>query len=561
MRSSSLFGAAILALLCSFATLARAAESTEVADRDGRVLAGDAALKKGDCRAAAEAYVQAAATDRNPRVARRALGVADFCKHLPAQWQAARRLYELDPENPDALRAVGVAALDAWQIDFARRAFTELLAKPDVDPARAWGEILPPLTEGAQTVAAWRVFETLVPRDQVDGDVLLQLATMACNADDLAPCADLLAAARIKGVGNDPRSTRMAAALAVGQGDAARALLEAQRAAKDDPVNQRYAVVETLFALDRIDEARIELGRIASDKSQAAEADRRLGLLDLSSGDLVAAERRFGARLERKEGAGEALDYLAVIAERLGRTDAALRGYQQLIAAGGALTVRTRAAQLLIASGERETATALFDDLLRGNADTVIDVELARANVFAEAGEFDLALAGLDAALQRRPSHPQLLYQRAVTLDAASRTREGVAVLEQMLRDRPDEGTVMNALGYTLADRKLQLSRAEKLIRAALAQRPDNAAFIDSLGWVRYRRNDLKSARTLLTRAYALSRQAEIAAHLGEVLWESGDRAGASAVWARALASSPESKPLRAVHDRYAPPPKSSGTH
>ncbi|NBX40819.1 MAG: hypothetical protein EBR15_05265, partial [Gammaproteobacteria bacterium] len=343
---------------------------------------------------------------------------------------------------------------------------------------------------------------------------------MACNADDLAPCADLLAAARIKGVGNDPRSTRMAAALAVGQGDAARALLEAQRAAKDDPVNQRYAVVETLFALDRIDEARIELGRIASDKSQAAEADRRLGLLDLSSGDLVAAERRFGARLERKEGAGEALYYLAVIAERLGRTDAALRGYQQLIAAGGALTVRTRAAQLLIASGERETATALFDDLLRGNADTVIDVELARANVFAEAGEFDLALAGLDAALQRRPSHPQLLYQRAVTLDAASRTREGVAVLEQMLRDRPDEGTVMNALGYTLADRKLQLSRAEKLIRAALAQRPDNAAFIDSLGWVRYRRNDLKSARTLLTRAYALSRQAEIAAHLGEVLWD-----------------------------------------
>ena len=549
--------APIIALLvaCSLLGAAQAAEppvaDTPIVDRDGKVPAGEAALKSGDCRTAAETYVRAAVVDRNPRVARRALGVAGFCKHQPAEWQAAQRLYELDPENPDALRAVGVAALDLWKIDFAQRAFGELIAKPDVEPARAWNEILPPLVEGSEAPAAWRVFGTLVPRKGVDADVLANLAVMACTADALDQCAELLAAARVGDGADEPRLVRMAAMLAVAKGDPERALAEARRLAKIETANQRFAVVDVLLALDRTEEARGELERLGADRALAPEVERRLALLAFATGDAADAERRFTARLERKEGAGEALFYLAVLAERAGREEQAMRAYQQLIVAGGGLTVRSRAAQLLLGRGERESVNALFDDLLRGNADTVIEVEIARANAFTEAGAHDLALRGIDAALERRPQHSQLRYQRAVALDAAGRTREAVSDLEALLVDRPDDATVLNALGYTLADRRMQLPRAEKLIRAALAQRPDNAAFIDSLGWVRYRRGDFKSAAAALERAWRLTRQADIAAHWGEVLWESGARDRARAVWVRALAASPESKPLRAVVDRY----------
>ena len=549
--------APILALLaaCSVFGVARAAEppaaDTPIVDRDGKVPAGEAALKSGDCRVAAETYVRAAMTERNPRVARRALGIAGFCKHQPAEWQAAQRLYELDPENPDALRAVGVAALDVWKIDFARRVFGELIAKPDVEPARAWSEILPPLIEGSEAPAAWRVFGKLVPRQGVEADVLANLAVMACSADVLDQCAELLAAARAGDGADEPRLIRLAAMVAVAKGEAERALAEARSLAKIDAANQRFAVVDILLALDRTAEARSELERLGADRALAPEVDRRLALLAFASGDAVEAERRFNARLERKEGAGEALFYLAVLAERAGREEQAMRAYQQLIVAGGGLTVRSRAAQLLLGRGGREAVNALFDDLLRGNADTVIEVEIARASAFTEAGAHDLALKGIDAALERRPQHAQLRYQRAVVLDAAGRTSEAVTELEALLADRPDDATVLNALGYTLADRRMQLPRAEKLIRAALAQRPDNAAFVDSLGWVRYRRGDLKSAAAVLERAWRLTRQADIAAHWGEVLWESGARDRARAVWGRALAASPESKPLRAVVDRY----------
>jgi Flp pilus assembly protein TadD len=152
----------------------------------------------------------------------------------------------------------------------------------------------------------------------------------------------------------------------------------------------------------------------------------------------------------------------------------------------------------------------------------------------------------------RYPEHPELRYQRAVLLDLGGRSREGIAEFEQLLASRPGDATLQNALGYTLADRKRQLPRAERLIREALAQRPDNAAFVDSLGWVRFRRGDKAGALPLLERAWRLSREPEIAAHWGEVLWSMGDRGAARAVWARALLISPDSSPLRATIERLA---------
>ena len=161
------------------------------------------------------------------------------------------------------------------------------------------------------------------------------------------------------------------------------------------------------------------------------------------------------------------------------------------------------------------------------------------------------SLQGIDLALERHPEHPELRYQRAVELDGAGRSREAIKTFEALLKERPEDANVLNALGYTLADRKKSLRRAENLIRAALEQRPDNAAFLDSLGWVRYRRGDKAGALPPLERAWQLSREGEIAAHWGEVLWSMGDQAGARSIWARALVAAPESKPLRAAIDRF----------
>ncbi|HYL71845.1 MAG TPA: tetratricopeptide repeat protein, partial [Candidatus Dormibacteraeota bacterium] len=154
-------------------------------------------------------------------------------------------------------------------------------------------------------------------------------------------------------------------------------------------------------------------------------------------------------------------------------------------------------------------------------------------------------------ALERHPRHPSIEYDRAVILEQAGHVHESVAALQQMLSERPDDPTLMNALGYTLADHRLELPHAEGLIRRALAVMPDSPAALDSLGWVHFRAGDAKGAVSTLEHAYTLGHDAEIAAHWGEALWVSGQRAEARRVWAAALARDPESKPLKATLKRF----------
>jgi Flp pilus assembly protein TadD len=240
-----------------------------------------------------------------------------------------------------------------------------------------------------------------------------------------------------------------------------------------------------------------------------------------------------------------------LIAERRGDVEQALRGYQQLIAAGAGLAPRARAARWLLERGEIEQVQTLFDELSRAGRNDAVSVEVTRSRVLAEAGLFERSLTALSEALERHPQHPDLLYQQAIVHDMSGDTDAAIKEFEALLQLRPADAGVLNALGYTLADRQRELRRAERLIREAVSQRPDNAAFLDSLGWVLYRRGQLRAARPWLERAWRLSREPEIAAHLGEVLWRLRQEDEARRVWRRALQFAPDSKPLQQTVGKF----------
>ncbi|MFO1426219.1 MAG: tetratricopeptide repeat protein [Steroidobacteraceae bacterium] len=538
-----------------FLPLLLAAARSSALDAPPRALGPQAALaelalQSGDCRRAAELYLQLARSSRDVALARRATDVAVGCEQLPVAWDAATQWRARDPENVEALRSQGLIALRLWRIDAAREAFGTLLGKPDVEPDRALAELLPLVTEGGQAPGAWQVFGRIVPRATAAPATLLALARLALAADDAGAARELLALLRTR-VTADADVDRIAARVAVLDGDAAAALAAAREAAQLDPAGQAFAPAETLVDLDRAEEAHAELEALLADPALHDEADRRLALLAIGTGDFDEARRRFGARLQAGASTAESLFYLAIIAERRGDATLALQGYRRLVDAGAGLIARTRAAALLIASGKNDEGLALLDDFARREPDQAVEVAVARAQLLVEGGSARDALASLDASIKSWPGHPDLLYQRAMLFERAGRTRDAVRQFEALLAQRPGDATVQNALGYTLADRRLQLPRAEQLIRAALASRPDDAAFLDSLGWVRYRRGDPRGALPWLERAWRLSQDAEIAAHWGEVLWEAGSQGEARTIWARALARSPDSKPLHAVIERY----------
>ena len=341
-----------------------------------------------------------------------------------------------------------------------------------------------------------------------------------------------------------------------------RAIATARSAVAVDPVRGGLELAEILASLDRIEEAHQQLESLRGGSGvPAPEIDRRLARLAYQSGDLKEAQQRFAALLASGEGDDDTQLYLADIAARDGDPERAIADYRRLYDSSVALRARSRAATLLFeraarADSARTEALTLLDDYASEHPEEELQLILAKAHLLADHGEADASLKVLAGGLERHPHHPSIEYDRAVILDQAGHVRESVSALEQLLAQRPEDPSLQNALGYTLADHSLELPRAEGLIRRALTVMPDNPAALDSLGWVHFRRGDPRSAAGTLERAYSIDHDAEIAAPWGEALWASGDQSEARKVWAAALAREPESKPLKATLERFIPDAK-----
>ena len=123
--------------------------------------------------------------------------------------------------------------------------------------------------------------------------------------------------------------------------------------------------------------------------------------------------------------------------------------------------------------------------------------------------------------------------------------------LRMLLKSDPDDGIVLNALGYFLAVHTERLHEAEELIRRALSDDPSNPAILDSLGWVYFRQGDLDAAERYLVEAYERLSDPEVAAHLGELRWRQGRRGEARDIWHKARLAFPDHPVLRKTLRRY----------
>ena len=196
-----------------------------------------------------------------------------------------------------------------------------------------------------------------------------------------------------------------------------------------------------------------------------------------------------------------------------------------------ALDVQTRRATILAREGRLREARALIKALPER------DAEEARAKLSAEAGmlrevkRWKEAYEVLGQAVQRFADDTELLYEQAMMAEKLDRLAEMEQLLRRVIALKPDNAHAYNALGYSLADRSQRLPEARTLIAKALELSPGDPFITDSLGWVEFRLGNRDEALRLLRQAYAARPDAEIGAHLGEVLWSLNQRDEARRVW------------------------------
>ncbi len=539
---------------------ANAVQAAAAADPDPAVpadpaqasVAGEMSLAQGDCRTAADDFA-VASQGATAQMAGHATEVALNCQNIPAAWIAVQNWLKVAPQDPQAALVYATVALKQYNVPAARAAIATALAADAQASDRALMASMQVLTQQSDATAAFAALAPVIDTPQRSAVVLTALGDLAVEAYDFKRAEHLVTEA----LQRDPKSSdalRLKARVAVLRGDAALALATAREVARLDGTDGTFEVAEVLQDLGRVDEARKELERLrAGGDINTQEIDRRLALLAYDNGDLQQAQKRFTELMRGGEGGEGAMFYLAQIAEAQGDRDAALALYRRLIDSPMGPQARLAAAGLLLDLDKRAEAFALIDDLPEHDTRSTFDLVVQKAHLLADHGDADGALTLLSAALQSYPRHPTLEYERATMLERAGQTRDALQAFEVLLAQRPEDPTVLNALGYTLADHREQLPRAEKLIRQALETTPDSPAALDSLGWVRLRRGDTRGAAGILEQAYNVGQDPDIAAHWVEALWLSGSQSQARKVLSDALARHPESAALEATRHRLVP--------
>jgi Flp pilus assembly protein TadD len=269
-----------------------------------------------------------------------------------------------------------------------------------------------------------------------------------------------------------------------------------------------------------------------------------LALINRETGDDLAAKAYLRQLLKLEQRTDEAHYYLGRIAEDEGDLEAALYQYKQVEDGRELFIASSRIGAILIDSGQLQQSRDWFAQLRQQQPKRGEQFYGMEADLLTRADHLDAAMALLNQALAEMPDSTTLRYARAMLGE-----RQGDLVLmesdlRRIIASDPDNATAMNALGYTLANRTRRYDEAYELISRALALQPDEPAILDSMGWVLYRKDRHREAVDYLTRAYAAFPDPEVAAHLGEVLWVSGDTSTAINIWRGALIKDPDNEVL-----------------
>jgi tetratricopeptide (TPR) repeat protein len=307
----------------------------------------------------------------------------------------------------------------------------------------------------------------------------------------------------------------------------------------------RLEYAQLLYAAGKEEEGRVELEALSESPEVGPIAQRSLALIALDSGQMDAASKQWRALVQSGRFVYEGMFYLAQIAERRGQTSDAMELYTRVTAGDFAVTAQARGALLKARAGTLADGLEVLNDFAAAHPEFTIEMLTAQAALHADLGNIPQGVKVLDSALAEYPDHDALRISKALLLERGNRSSDAIKEMRAVVRDRPDDPSALNMLGYTLVDRTRNVEEGLALIRRALEFMPDNGAILDSMGWALHKQRRDAEALGYLQRAHERARDPEIALHLGEVLWALERRDEAQKTWEQALAVFPDNVELK----------------
>jgi predicted Zn-dependent protease len=317
----------------------------------------------------------------------------------------------------------------------------------------------------------------------------------------------------------------------------------------------QVAYAQALVELRRYADATTVLAQLTETKPEIAAPWLLLASLQAQARQNAAAEKsatRYvtlasaaDAKEDGRRGLSQAYLLLSQLAERRKNFADAARWLARIDSSEDASAAQIRSALLLARQGKVQQAREIVRALPATTPQETSQKQQAELQVLRDAREYQLAYDFLAERRVATPDDPDLLYDQSMMAEKLGRLDEMERLLRRLIEIKPDNYHAYNALGYSLADRKMRLDEARTLIRKAVDLAPQDPFIADSLGWVEFRLGNAANARRILEVAYQRRPDPEIGAHFGEVLWTAGEREAALKVWREAALADADNETLQ----------------
>ena len=495
-------------------------------------------------------YLDQARKTRDPNVAERALRIAQYIGAAGFAAEASEIWLEVEPDDPGAVQAAAQVALGrkdfGQSLDLYAR-FYEMTGVAQFDFYAA------ALLSNDEVIRSERLdaLDALTPTYPESGNLVYgQALLLQSLGQDDAAIQRIDQALKLE-PGLLPAAVQKARILARNQ-RVDEAIDWLDKLLDDHPDNKQIAVLRARMLLQSGDvrEARNAFAAINRQYPNDDQIILSLALLEEELENYSEAKPLLRELLNSSDKQSEASYYLGRIAASENDPDLAISYYRQIGDSREFLPAQLAAAQLLNQEQGPDAATSYLQERSAEFPQYAGQLRRLETDILIKAGRQQEAFESVSIALKAEPEDTNLRYTRAMLAERLGNMALLESDLRQIIEQNPDHAEALNALGYSLANKTDRFDEAEPLIERAIALQPDNPAIIDSLGWLYFREGKLNEAGPLLLDAWNRMNDHEIAAHLGEWYWATGDKESAYDIWAKGLELEPESEVINETLQR-----------
>lgn len=486
-------------------------------------------------------YVQQALSTQDIGVAERATHIARGLNARQSALEMSQLWLDLEPHNKDAQLIASFELIEANHLLEAFELSASMLEKGE---SPAFDSIAAKAEKGDIRIVQELIsrYDALLTEYKDNSSLWLGHSILLLQAGKLETALD--AARKAKSLEKDSIKTAFQETRVLHKmGKTAEANDSLAKLVSQHPENiglrARYA---RLIWPSSPDEAREQFKILHQQSPGDGEILYSLALVEKDLGHLDAAKTRFQLLISRNQYPSESYFHLGEIAQKQHDDVLALSHYEKVGAGQNYVKAVMNATDILVAQNKRDEAILkLKSEQKTAEGAALQSLYLLEADLYQNEKLLDKAEAALTTGIEKFPNSTQLIYSRAMVYAQQNSVSSAERDFKRVLELVPENAAALNALGYTLADQTTRYQEAYEYIKQAYALTPEDPAVIDSLGWVAYRLGNYEEALEKLRIAMKAFPDHEIAAHLGEVLWVTGNHEEAQRVWKQGLELNPES--------------------